>query len=166
MTSAPRVDGTARAADRSRLFTLGDGPGVVGDCRDLTRRALQDWFGTRALVGNVAVDDILLLVSEVVANAYEHGGAPYELRLDRVGGRLWVQVSDTSPVRPRPHGPHRASRTSGHGLYLLERLSVGWGSVPRGQGKAVWFEAAVTDAAAPAGASWSDAADPRGRCLE
>ncbi|MCT4354043.1 ATP-binding protein [Streptomyces sp. Je 1-79] len=122
----------------------------MGECRDLTRKALREWFGPRAVPGNVAVDDILLLVSEVVANAHEHGGTPYELRLDRTDGRLWVQVSDTSPVRPRPHGPHRPSRCSGHGLYLLERLSAGWGSVPRGGGKAVWFEAAVTGAAEPA----------------
>ncbi|MFC8277648.1 ATP-binding protein [Streptomyces sp. NPDC057271] len=141
---------TSRTADRSRHFTLGAGPGVVGECRDLTLRALQDWFGAAAVVGNVAVDDILLLVSEVVANAYEHGGAPYELRLDRNGRRLRVQVSDTSPVHPRPHGRHRASHTSGHGLYLLERLSAGWGSVPRGRGKTVWFEMAVTDAPARA----------------
>ncbi|MFE5614245.1 ATP-binding protein [Streptomyces sp. NPDC056470] len=145
MTTASRSEAAIRTSDRSRHFTLGAGPGVVGECRDLTRQALREWFGAPAVVGNVAVDDILLLVSEVVANAYEHGGAPYELRLDRAGRRLWVQVSDTSPVRPRPHGPHRASRTSGHGLYLLERLSAGWGSVPRGPGKAVWFEVAVTD---------------------
>ncbi|MFF9912651.1 ATP-binding protein [Streptomyces sp. NPDC013457] len=143
MTSAPSGGMTTRTGDRSRLFTLGAGPGVVGECRDLTRRALQEWFGAR-VVGNVAVDDILLLVSEVVANACDHGGTPYELRLDRTGRRLWVQVSDTSPVHPRPRGPHRASSTSGHGLYLLERLSAGWGSVPRGKGKAVWFAMAVT----------------------
>ncbi|MEU9859974.1 ATP-binding protein [Streptomyces sp. NPDC047971] len=143
-------------------YALPDGPGVVGECRDLTRRALRDWIGPVEGAREVLVEDILLLVSEVVTNAYTHGGTPYELRIDRADGRLWVQVSDTSPVRPRPHGPHLASRSSGHGLYLLERLSSAWGSRRRGEGKAVWFEVDLTPAvgdppalgaAAPTGAA-------------
>ncbi|MFG2640423.1 ATP-binding protein [Streptomyces sp. NPDC048370] len=139
-------------AGLARRYELRDGPGVVGECRDLARQALRDWFG--GPVGGareVIVEDALLLVSEVVTNAYTHGGRPYELRLDGSGGRLWVQVSDSSPVRPRPHGPHLASRSSGHGLYLLERLATAWGWLPRGEGKAVWFEIAFTDTAAPPG---------------
>lgn len=127
----------------TRRHELAEVPGVVGACRDLTQRALSEWFGAAGAPGQVAAADALLLVSEVVTNACVHGGAPYELRLDRTRGRLWVQVSDTSPVRPRPHGPHRPSRSSGHGLYLLERLSAAWGCVPRDGGKAVWFEVEV-----------------------
>ncbi|MFC7934032.1 ATP-binding protein [Streptomyces cinereoruber] len=131
-------------ASGTRRYELTEIPEVVGACRDLTRRALSEWFGPAGAPGQVAAEDALLLVSEVVTNAFTHGGVPYELRLDRTGGRLWVQVSDTSPVRPRPHGPHRPSRASGHGLYLLERLSAAWGCVPRdGGGKAVWFEVEV-----------------------
>ncbi|WP_261994269.1 ATP-binding protein [Streptomyces sp. t39] len=125
-----------RATGETRRFVLEQGPGVVGRCRDLTRGALHDWFG---FAGPVVVGDILLLVSEVVTNAYRHGGAPYELELVRGHGRLWVQVSDASPERPRPHGPHRAARASGHGLYLLQRLAADWGWARRGRGKSVWF---------------------------
>lgn len=130
-------------ATGTRHYELTEAPGTVGACRDLTQRALSEWFGAAGAPGRVAATDALLLVSEVVTNAFTHGGVPYELRLDRAGGRLWVQVSDTSPVRPRPHGPHRPSRSSGHGLYLLERLSAAWGCVPRDGGKAVWFEVEV-----------------------
>ncbi|MFI8288036.1 ATP-binding protein [Streptomyces sp. ms191] len=135
--------GNDRATSRTRRYDLRGGSGVVSECRDLTRLALSDWFGPAGDPGRLAAGDALLLVSEIVANACAHGGVPYELRLDHTDGRLWVQVSDTSPVRPRPHGPHRAERASGHGLYLLERLSAAWGSVPRGPGKAVWFEVEV-----------------------
>ncbi|WP_426404614.1 ATP-binding protein [Streptomyces sp. R-07] len=131
------------ASTRTRCYELAERDGVVRECRELTQRALSAWFGCAGRPGQVAVEDALLLVSEVVTNALTHGGVPYELRLDRAGGRLWVQVSDTSPVRPRPHGPHHAGRPSGHGLYLLERLSAGWGWVPRGSGKTVWFEVEV-----------------------
>ncbi|MFC9268745.1 ATP-binding protein [Streptomyces zhihengii] len=123
----------------TRRFVLEKGPGGVGRCRDLTRGALRDWFGLTGPVHPVLVGDILLLVSEVVTNAYRHGGAPYELELVRGRGRIWVQVSDASPERPRPHGPHRAARASGHGLYLLQRLSADWGWARHGSGKSVWF---------------------------
>lgn len=128
---------------RSRRFPLEPGPGSIGQCRDLTRQVLAEWFGLPGPAGSVFVEDVLLLVSEVVTNACKHGGAPYELRLDRGPGRLWVQVSDTGKGRPKPIGPHRASHSAGHGLYLLERLSSRWGWLPRGAGKTVWFEMAV-----------------------
>ncbi|MEU6163106.1 ATP-binding protein [Streptomyces tanashiensis] len=129
--------------DRTRRYELVAGDGVVRECRAHTRRALSEWFGPAGDPGEVAAEDALLLVSEVVTNALTHGGVPYELRLDRTDGRLWVQVSDTSAVRPRPHGRHHADRPSGHGLYLLARLSAAWGCLPRGGGKAVWFEVEV-----------------------
>ncbi|MET9436428.1 ATP-binding protein [Streptomyces sp. NPDC006551] len=147
--------GTARA----RRFPLTGGPGVVAECRDLARQALREWFGQAGAPGQTAAEDVLLLVSEVVTNAYTHGGTPYELCLHRTDGRLWVQVSDTSPVHPRPRGPHRPTRSSGHGLYLLERLSVAWGSLPRSKGKAVWFEVEVLGRAAEPGADGGDRAD-------
>ncbi|MFB7608942.1 ATP-binding protein [Streptomyces gardneri] len=134
---------TQCAITRTRRYELTQSGGAARTCRDLTQQALIEWFGPAGAPGQVACEDTLLLVSEVVTNASTHGGVPYELRLDRMNGRLWVQVSDTSPVRPRPHGPHHAARASGHGLYLLERLSAAWGCVRRGDGKTVWFEVAV-----------------------
>ncbi|WP_418955535.1 ATP-binding protein [Streptomyces tritici] len=117
---------------------------TVGECRDRTAEVLGEWFGRDGDAQRAVVEDVLLLVTEVVTNAHTHGGAPDELLLQRAGDRLWVQVSDTSPVAPRPHGRHRAGHPSGHGLYLLERLAEAWGSVPRaGGGKVVWFEMSV-----------------------
>ncbi|MFF3322582.1 ATP-binding protein [Streptomyces sp. NPDC002889] len=128
---------------QTRRFPLDGGPGVVGRCRDLTRQVLQEWSALTGPAGRVLTADIVLLVSEIVTNSCRHGGAPYELRIDRAPGLLWVQVSDTSPKRPVPRGTHRAGRVSGHGLYLLERLSEAWGWMPRGTGKAVWFVVAT-----------------------
>ncbi|MEV6651880.1 ATP-binding protein [Streptomyces sp. NPDC051219] len=135
----------AQSRTRTRRFPLEGGPGAVGRCRDLTRQVLADWFTLSGAAGRVMAQDVLLLVSEVVTNACRHGGAPYELRLDRAPGRLLVQVSDTGPGQPTPHGPHRAARASGHGLYLLERLSSRWGWVRREAGKTVWFEMTVPE---------------------
>ncbi|MFJ7956860.1 ATP-binding protein [Streptomyces sp. NPDC096319] len=136
---------TRRAKPRTRRYDLAAGEGVVRECRELTQRALSEWFGSAGAPGRLAAEDALLLVSEVVTNALTHGGVPYELRLDHAEGRLWVQVSDTSAVRPRPRGRHHADRPSGHGLYLLARLAAHWGCVPRDRGKAVWFEVVVRE---------------------
>ncbi|MFC9594127.1 ATP-binding protein [Streptomyces sp. NPDC056944] len=138
---------TRPATTRTRRYALTAGDGMVRECREHTQRALSEWFGAGGAPGEVAAEDALLLVSEIVTNALTHGGVPYELRLDRTDGRLRVQVSDTSPVRPRAHGRHHADRPSGHGLYLLGRLSAAWGCRPRGRGKTVWCEVEV-----PAGA--------------
>lgn len=140
---------TTSHVTQSRRFSLEQGPGVVGQCRDLTRQVLDEWLGSRDAQGRAAAEDVLLLVSELVTNACTHGDDPYELRIDRIDGKLWVQVSDNSPHRPRPHGRHRAARSSGHGLYLLQRLSSAWGWVPRGRGKTVWFEVPVNRPVAP-----------------
>ncbi|MFB9515193.1 ATP-binding protein [Streptomyces purpureus] len=123
----------------SRRFPVDGGRGVVGTCRDLTRQVIEEWCVLPEPEDRALAEDVLLLVSEVVTNACTHGGSPYELRIDRADGRLWIQVSDTSAVRPQPHR-HRAAAPSGHGLYLLQRLSTRWGWAPRATGKAVWFE--------------------------
>jgi len=140
---------------RSLRYDLTEGSptaGVVARCRGLTQRALRAWFGPAGAPECRAVTDALLLVSEVVTNAATHGGAVSELRLDGTDRALWVQVRDTSPRRPRPHGPHRAGHPSGHGLYLLDRLATRWGSVPQASGgKTVWFEVEVLPDAGAAG---------------
>lgn len=146
-----------RGSGRSLRYDLTGappGPGVVAECREVTRGALRAWFGPAGAPEARAAADALLLVSEVVTNAHRHGGAPYELRLDGTERAVWVQVSDTSPDRPRPHGPHRAYRSSGHGLYLLDQLATRWGSVPRGRaGKTVWFQVDLLPEASGRGGS-------------
>ncbi|MGW7431793.1 ATP-binding protein [Streptomyces sp. NPDC054861] len=129
-----------RDTSRARHYALTDGPETVAECRAVTRQALREWFGQAGAAGCTAVEDAVLLVSEVVGNACRHADGPYELSLDHTDRRLRAQVSDASPARPRPSGPHRPARSSGHGLYLLDRLAAAWGCLPRPRGKAVWFE--------------------------
>ncbi|MDQ0994360.1 ATP-binding protein [Streptomyces sp. V3I7] len=127
--------------DRSVRYELPGGHGVIALCRTLTRKALREWFGPAGEPGRKAADDAVLLVSEVVTNACTHGGVPSGLRLTGTERALWVEVSDTSPAAPRPPARHRVTRSSGHGLYLVQRLAARWGCVPGGhEGKTVWFE--------------------------
>lgn len=132
------------ARGQTRRLALYGTEGVVGRCRDFSRDALTDWEWIPAADedGQAVVEDVLLLVSEVVTNACLHAHGPRELTLHCSPDRLRIEVTDDSPVHPRPR-PFAVGVPGGHGLVVLERLSRSWGSVPRGTGKTVWVEVAA-----------------------
>lgn len=102
-------------------------------------------------------EDILLIVSELITNALRHGaGAPQlTVQVSADGTRVRLEVADESPTLPAPRagGPD-----GGFGLLVISRLGR-WGTVPRGEGKAVWCEVGATLAADPA----DTASSPTGR---
>ncbi|MFI9586690.1 ATP-binding protein [Streptomyces sp. NPDC052236] len=93
-------------------------------------------------------------MSEIVTNACLHTQGPQELALTCTSNRLRIEVTDGSPVPPRPR-PSAATVPGGHGLIVLRRLARRWGSVPRGTGKTVWAEVAAPQRS-------PDAPDPPG----
>nr|WP_242339243.1 ATP-binding protein [Streptomyces formicae] len=88
-------------------------------------------------------EDVLMVVSELVTNACLHTEGPQELVLHCTPERLRIEVSDASPVPPRPRPHADPALPGGHGLVVLGRLARAWGSVPRGTGKTVWAEIAA-----------------------
>jgi anti-sigma regulatory factor (Ser/Thr protein kinase) len=84
-------------------------------------------------------DDVVLVVSELVANALRHGQGAPTLRLTGTAWRLRIEVTDNSPVLP---AVRRSSSEGGWGLKLVERLAAGWGAFHRASGKVVWCELA------------------------
>ena len=74
------------------------------------------------------VDDLVLIASELAANAVRHGSPPAVLRLDRADGGIRVTVSnhgdapDPRILTAEPHAAH------GRGLAMVEQLAdrVGW----------------------------------------
>lgn len=105
------------------------------------------WHARRALRQLVGDDgttaaDTLLLTSELVTNALEHGTAPCTLTalFDPDSGVLRVEVSDGSATPPSLLPAGRAGAIGGHGLHLVDRLARSWGSTPTPSGKTVWFE--------------------------
>jgi hypothetical protein len=134
-----------------RLALTGPVLGTVGRCRDFTWQALVDWQWLPAFdaAGQAAAEDVLLVVSELVANACLHAGGPHELALHCDADRLRIEVADGSsrpPVR-RPAGP--PSAPGGHGLRVVDRLARAWGTAPDDQGKRVWAE--ISAPASPRG---------------
>ena len=88
----------------------------------------------------VALDDVLVMVSELATNAVRHGGGGFDVVVATSDGELRVEVVDASPAIPQAQWVP-AGATSGRGLAIVDALSESWGvTALEGGGKAVWFE--------------------------
>jgi anti-sigma regulatory factor (Ser/Thr protein kinase) len=102
------------------------------------RRRLRPLLATWG-VHDEAVDDALLVVEELVANALDHARSRFDVVVRLADGVLHVSVRDRSTGVPRvqPFDPHAAR---GRGLQLVETLSWRWGCDAHADGKTVWAE--------------------------
>lgn len=114
----------------------------VGEARAFVRRVL-------AGRPSAEVDDIVLLASELFANAVSHSdsgrraGGVVRLTLSEPGdGVLRVEVGDagSAAVEPRPRMDVDEESENGRGLFLVDLLAGKWGTHPQGDGRVVWFE--------------------------
>jgi hypothetical protein len=150
MPDSAGVDAQPPAYDVELRLPEDDGSPALA--REFTAKTLSRWgYPGRH-------DDVILIVSELVANALLHGrGAPV-LRLranpgpDPAGpAGVRVEVGDDSPVLPVVRG---SQPVGGVGLKLVERLAAGWGAAHRDggpdRGKVVWCELVAEIAADPA----------------
>lgn len=103
------------------------------------RDTLAEW-----VVPAGAVDDVVLLVSELVTNAVVHARSASRVSIDRRDDVLVVQVADEAAELPRRRDV-AVDAESGRGLLLVERLARAWGVHLDGAGKIVWFELDVAD---------------------
>lgn len=101
--------------------------------RRIVARALEEWDCQEAL------DNVVLLLSEVVANAVTHARTDVEVSVRLLRGVIRIEVGDASPesARPREVNP---DAESGRGLHLVEQLASSWGEERTEHGKVVWFE--------------------------
>lgn len=86
----------------------------------------------------------VLLVSELVSNAVQHGGphtptASVGLEVVVCPGLVRVEVTDAGAGNPLP-GKAANDHRSGLGLLLVEAMASRWGCVRLPVGKTVWFE--------------------------
>jgi len=94
---------------------------------------------------------VALLLSELVANAVQHGGAGSDGKVHvaviSTPARVRVEVVDPGwgPVEPTERIQHP---DGGYGLLLVEHLSDGWGREATADGGSLaWFELDVGDLA-------------------
>jgi anti-sigma regulatory factor (Ser/Thr protein kinase) len=103
------------------------------------RRAVQRRFVD--LLGAEALEDLVLVVSELVTNAVVHGHGEIRLRLAFDGRRVSGTVSDDGRGFARHVGDRDCAQVCGHGLDIVDDLSAGWGAHPKTSD--VWFEVLV-----------------------
>ena len=115
----------------------------VGDARRFVAGCIEN-------VRDSVVDRVILLVSELAANAVQHARSWFTVSVE-VTPRIRVEVSDAnhSGVRRQPGQP---SDPTGRGLNIVALGSDAWGVVHHpNDGKTVWFEVDPTSSpAAPA----------------
>ena len=107
-------------------------------CTALARRLVEQQF-EGALDGHT-LEDLKLVVSELVDNAYVHGKGQIHLSLGRHANTVRVEVSDegqNATIKIRRLGV----RGGGHGLRLVDHLCAAWGALA--DPTRVWCEFSV-----------------------
>ncbi|MEU3144982.1 MULTISPECIES: ATP-binding protein [unclassified Streptomyces] len=127
-----------------RRLSFEDQSGVVPLARDFTRQALHAWGWLPAATADrrAAAEDVLLVVSELVTNACLHAEGPDRLSIVCDNKVIRLEITDRGTGQPAPRTPHQAGRPGGHGMFIVQRLSLDWGVVrtPGVEGKTVWAE--------------------------
>ena len=104
--------------------------------------AVRGW--TRDALPGVTTDeleDILLVVTELVSNAFDHSRGPRQLRLHRSTEPCPVRVEiDDASTQVPVLGTSRLGGTRGRGLIIVNRLAKDWGVTTTPSGKTVWAE--------------------------
>lgn len=113
----------------SRAFAMAFGPDRVwaGRARRITTAVLGLWK-----VGGSQAEDIVLIVSELVTNAIEHGGGDVGLRVQWSGGDVRVEVIEDSPAPARMR-LSSDDDVSARGLLLVTGLARRWGVTDDGR---------------------------------
>ncbi|GAA1550270.1 hypothetical protein GCM10009678_36500 [Actinomadura kijaniata] len=106
------------------VLVLTSVPEAIKSARDFAR----GWLEAKG-VDRAAVQVALLVVSELVTNAYKHGSAPGEVisvRLYLSADGPVVEVRDGSRAEPCVR-PLSLECFSGRGLAIISELTAGWG---------------------------------------
>ncbi|MGI5457279.1 ATP-binding protein [Streptomyces sp. CA-249302] len=124
---------------RRNSFRLPRHPASVGLARRRVRDHLADWGHGP---DDPALQDAVLLVSELATNVVRHGPLlerEFEVAVTALAdGSCLIEVSDEGQLVPRLRVVEDWEET-GRGLHLVESIAAAWGVWTRGRhGKTVW----------------------------
>jgi len=153
-TSCRETPGTGTPGRPACCLTAGDGllgtidlPGM-----DASVPRARAWLRDRLGARHPALDDVLLLASELVTNAVRHSDSRDAGTVTVVAAALpgvihVVVIDDGAATVPRVGGAESPEfpvcdeeSEGGRGLFLVEMLASAWGTYDDGSGRAVWFE--------------------------
>ncbi|MEV6823742.1 ATP-binding protein [Amycolatopsis sp. NPDC051102] len=101
-------------------------------------------WASRALarVDDAHLGDVLLVATELVTNAYDHGDGPLQVRMSHTPSscRVRIEVDDSCPDHPVLATPS-LERPGGRGMHIVAKLARTWGVREHpGGSKTVWAE--------------------------
>jgi anti-sigma regulatory factor (Ser/Thr protein kinase) len=117
-------------------FTVPGGKRAAG----MARRSV---LSTKAGIPGVIRHRLALLLSELVTNAIQHGGAgPHEtIKVQLASTRKRVRVEVLDPGSNQSGARERLEEGGGYGLLLVDHLADAWGREPMESGGCrAWFE--------------------------
>ncbi len=126
--------------------------------RSLRHEVQARWGVQRPLTEDPAsISRLLLVLTELVTNAVQHGDQSIDVRLGRTAAGWLVVVTEVPPPRPRRHAPSSGWRdggrhedgTGGRGLAIVSAISARCGRRMVGTGLQVWSEVPVSQRALP-----------------
>ncbi len=91
-----------------------------------------------------AIDDAVLVTSELLTNASLHAVPPLQLRVLGDDGEIRIEVHDHASYEPRKQRPDSEDE-HGRGLQIVAAIADRWGTRPTDSGKAVWCVLSATD---------------------
>ncbi|MFZ3572282.1 ATP-binding protein [Streptomyces sp. BH097] len=109
-------------AHRAIELAFAPEPVFVGRCRRIATATLRLWE-----VPEPVAENVILIVSELVTNAVEHGGTETVIRVRLSENELRVEVTDGNPRPAVLHTPADDDE-SGRGLLLVALLTDRWGT--------------------------------------
>ena len=124
---------------RRDSFRLPRHPASVGLARRRVREHLVVWGQGE---DSLALEDVVLVVSELATNVVRHGPLlerEFEVAVTALAdGSCFIEVSDEGMAAPRLREVGEWEET-GRGLWLVEHIAETWGVWGRGRhGKTVW----------------------------
>lgn len=101
-------------------------PGAAAKARRFVESVLH-----RCEVQPETCESAVLVSSELVTNALQHGRGKIELRLAFLGRFLRIEVIDEGQEQAPTVRQHAADETGGWGLRIVDQLAVQWGVFER-----------------------------------
>jgi serine/threonine-protein kinase RsbW len=127
------MSGATATIPQARTFA--GSPEEMRNVRDFVRQLTE---------GCPVTDDVVLLASELAANAVRHTasgtGGTFCVLVQAAAGRVRVEVHDMGSVTAPAVRPSGSPRESGAGLALVEAIADRWGFHGSQLGRVVWFE--------------------------
>ncbi|WP_439658415.1 ATP-binding protein [Lentzea sp. HUAS TT2] len=123
---------TDASSDQVQVLELNGEVADLGGVRRWTRSTLAGLHPDELV-------DVLLVVTELVSNVYDHSRFPARLRLNRSAKPCVVTISvdDASATAPVLRQSSSDS-PRGRGMVIVNRLAKQWGVVQHAIGKSVW----------------------------